>query len=332
MEFTSLMNQTDRKSFDVPEDVVAAAINVYKVYKAGNLEAVALQDISFSIREGEMLAVVGPSGSGKSTLLHALGGMISPTSGSIYWSNCGYDISKLNPNKVVELRRTFIGFVFQKENLIPHLTALQNVELSARIASLPEPKKRAERLLESVGLGKRMGFNPAMLSSGERQRMAIACALVNDPKLVLADEPTGDLDLQTGEKVLDLFKELNQETGVAFFIVTHSQQIASRASRMLEIRDGVFVGSHARGVNLKCLDETRILNLDSLSRLPIPPSLLNQLGNPKSFKASIKNGEIIMCPYHKEGVEMAISALVCVVCGKVINERRITCPDCGSVL
>jgi ABC-type lipoprotein export system ATPase subunit len=258
--------------------------------------------------------------------------MISPTSGAVYWSNCGYDISKLNPNRVVELRRTFIGFVFQKGNLIPHLTALQNVELSAQIASLPEPKERAERLLESVGLGKRMGFNPAMLSSGERQRIAIACALVNGPKLVLADEPTGDLDLTTGEKVLDLFKELNQETGVAFFIVTHSQQIASRANRMLEIRDGALVGSHASGVNLKYLDESRILNLDNLSRLPIPPSLLNQLGNPKSFKARIKNGEIIISPYHKEGVEVAISVVVCIVCGKVIKERRMTCPNCGSML
>ncbi len=326
------MKQSNHNAFDLPEDIVAAAIDIYKVYKAGNLETVALQGLSLSIREGEMLAVVGPSGSGKSTLLQALGGMIRSTAGAVYWSNCGRDISKLDQNRIIELRRTFIGFIFQKENLIPHLTALQNVELSTRIASLPKSGERAKRLLERVGLGKRVGFRPAMLSSGERQRVAIACALVNDPKLILADEPTGDLDLTTGEKVLDLFEELNQETGAAFFIVTHSQQVASRANRMLEIRDGTLVGSHARGADIKCLDGSRILNLDSLNRLSIPPYLLNELESPQSFRARVEKGEIILCPYSKEGVEAAISVVVCTVCGKVIKERRMTCPNCGSML
>ena len=326
------MKQSNHNSFDLSEEIVAAAIDLYKVYKAGNLETVALQGLSLSIREGEMLAVVGPSGSGKSTLLQALGGMIRSTAGAVYWSNCGRDISKLDQNRIIELRRTFMGFIFQKENLIPHLKALQNVELSTRIASLPESRERAKRLLERVGLGKRMGFRPAMLSSGERQRVAIACALVNDPKLILADEPTGALDLSPGEIVLVLFKELNQETGAAFFIVTHSQQVASRANRMLEIRDGALVGSHARGADIGCLDGSRILNLDSLNRLSIPPYLLNELKNPKSFKARVEKGEIILCPYSKEGVEAAISVVVCTVCGKVIKERRITCPNCGSML
>jgi ABC-type lipoprotein export system ATPase subunit len=279
-----------------------------------------------------MLAVVGASGSGKSTLLQALGGMIRPTAGSVYWSNCGRDISKLEQNRVIELRRTFIGFIFQKKNLIPHLSAIQNVELSSRISSLPNPKERAKRLLERVGLNKRMGFRPTLLSTGERQRVAIACALVNNPKLVLADEPTGDLDLATGEKVLDLFEELNRETGVAFFIVTHSQQVASKANRMLEIKDGALIGSHASGADIKYLDGSRILNLDSLRRLPIPQYLLNKIGGPHSFKAKVEKGEIILTPYSEEGVEAAISAVVCTVCGQMTRERRMTCHNCGSML
>jgi len=326
------MDMAEPSSCDLPEDIVAAAIDVYKVYKVSRIEVVALHGVSLSVHKKEILAVVGPSGSGKSTLLQALGGMIKPTAGALYWSNCGRDISKLNQNRVIQMRRSFVGFIFQKENLVSHLTAMQNVELNSRIASLPKSKERAKMLLERVGLGKRIDFRPAMLSSGERQRVAIACALINEPKLVLADEPTGDLDLTTGEKVLDLFKELNQETGVAFFIVTHSQQVASIANRMLEIRDGTLVGSHAQGADIMYLDGTRILNLDNLDRVSIPPYLLNQLGNNRSFKARVEDGEIVLCPYCKDGVETAISVVVCTACGKVIRERRINCPDCGSIL
>lgn len=317
--------------FDLPSGIVAAALNVYKIYKEGVSETVALGGISLSICEGEILAVVGPSGSGKSTLLEVLGGIIQPTSGAVYWSTCGQDISKLDPKKVAKIRRSFIGFVFQEANLLPRLTALQNVELSARIAGLPKARERAKYLLERVGLGDHMGFVPGMISSGERQRVAIASALINNPKLVLADEPTGNVDLTTGEE-LNLFRELNQETDVAFFIVTHSQQVASIANRILEIRDGVFVGSHGRGANVRDLNGSRIINLDSLSRLPIPPYILNQLGKPHRFHVRVKRGEIILTPHMKEGVDVPVSAVVCKICGKVIRERRIACPNCGSVL
>jgi len=321
-----------QNAFDLPSDVLVATLDVYKIYREGEIETVALGSISLIIREGEMLAVVGPSGSGKSTLLGVLGGMIQPTTGAVYWSACRQNISRLDPEIVVDIRRRFIGFVFQETNLIPHLSALQNVELSARIAGLSKSRDRAKYLLERVGLSDRTGFIPGMLSSGERQRVAIAGALINDPKLVLADEPTGNVDLATSEEILELFAELNQETGVGFFIVTHSQQVASRAKRVLEIRDGVIVGSHGRGVDVRDLNKSRILNLDSRGRLFIPPHLLNQLGKPNRFQARVERGEIILAPYVKEEVEAMIPFVTCRICGKVVKERRMACPKCGSTL
>lgn len=322
--------------FEPSSDVVASVQNVYKIYKIykeDGLETVALGGVSLNIHDGEILTVVGPSGSGKSTLLGVLGGVIQPTSGIVYWSACRRDISRLNPEEVIKIRRRFIGFVFQEANLLPHLTALQNVELSARIAGLPNPKERAKYLLERVGLGRCLRFFPSMLSSGERQRVAIASALVVHPKLVLADEPTGNVDLVTSEGLLELFKELNQEMGTAFLIVTHSQQVASAADRIIEIRDGVFIGLHERGADLKDLDKSRIVNLDDLGRVTIPPYILNQLGKPTRFKVRTEGGEIVLTPYIRGEAEVRVRLVVCKVCGKVIKGNEVkTCPNCGSIL
>jgi len=290
--------------FDLSSDIVIAARDLYKIYKEGEMETVALGGVSLDIKEGEMIAVVGPSGSGKSTLLGILGGMIQPTSGIVYWSAYGDDISKLNPEEVIKIRRRFIGFVFQESNLIPHLTALQNVELSGQIVGIPDVREKAKQLLERVGLSKRMRSIPAMLSMGERQRVAIASALINNPKLVLADEPTGNLDPTTSERILGLFKELNEEIGVGFFIVTHSQQVASIADRTLEIRDGVLVGLHGKNIDMKDLDRTRILSLDDRSRLTIPAYLLDQLGKPRQFRIEIKEGRIVLTPIDGKNVKV----------------------------
>jgi putative ABC transport system ATP-binding protein len=293
------------KVSELPSGVVAATLDVYKIYKTGELETVALRGVSLSISEGEMLAIVGPSGAGKSTLLGVLGGMLQPTAGAVHWSCCEGDVSKLDPERVVRIRQRFIGFVFQEGNLLPQLTARQNVELSARVAGLPNPRDRAEYLLKRVGLGDRLGFIPGMLSTGERQRVAIAGALINDPKLILADEPTGNIDVETSEEILELFKELNEETGVGFFIVTHSQQVASRARRIIEIKDGVLVGLHGEGADVRDLDRSRILNLDVHDRLSIPLHLLDQLGNPREFQVKIEKGELVLTPTSKskEGKE-----------------------------
>jgi len=300
----------DGNASNLSSDVIAAAIDIYKVYKSDGLETVALRGVSLNIYKGEMLAIIGPSGSGKSTLLGILGGMLKPTAGTIYWSDSRSDISRLSSNELIEIRRKFLGFVFQTENLIPHLTALQNVELSAKVAGLPKARDRAKYLLERVGLGNRMNFIPGMLSSGERQRVAIASALINNPKLVLADEPTGNLDLATSEVILELFRELNKETGIAFFIVTHSQQVGSWCNRTLEIRDGVLVGSHAPTFDIKNLDKSRILTLDRFGRISLPPYLLDQLNNPKRFKVKVERGEIILTPCSEERSESSASPVV----------------------
>jgi len=325
--------EPDRVIFELPSDATASVLNVYKIYKEDELETVALGGVSLTIREGEILVVVGPSGSGKTTLLGILGGIVQPTSGLVYWSTCGSDITRLNPEEVIRVRRTFLGFVFQEANLISHLTVLQNVELTRRIAGLPDPTGRARRLLERVGLGDSLGLVPGMLSTGERQRVAIASALVVDPKLVLADEPTGNVDSYTSEELLNLFKELNREIGTAFFIVTHSQQVAAVADRILEIRDGVLVGSHTRGADLKDLDKSRIVNLDDLGRITIPRYILNQLNRPRGFKVKTERGEIVLTPYTERRERVKMPILVCRVCGTLIKDQKInTCPKCRSIL
>jgi ABC-type lipoprotein export system ATPase subunit len=277
------------------KDVVAAAQDIYKIYQTEQLETVALRGVSLDIRQGEILAVIGPAGSGKSTLLGVFGGMIKPTSGEMYWEPRG-GISSLHPNEIIKIRRRFIGFVFQEENLIPHLTALQNIELSTRVAGLAQSRERSITLLRRMGLKHRLDFFPPMLSSGERQRVAIASALINNPQLVLADEPTGNVDEATSRDILELIRELNRETGTAFLIVTHSQRVASQAHEIFEIRDGMISGSHSGEVELRNLGKTRLLNLDDRGRVPLPLELLDTLHNPRRFRVNLENGKIVLTP------------------------------------
>jgi ABC-type lipoprotein export system ATPase subunit len=328
-----IKEKTGSNTLSLSSDVLAALIDVYKVYKNGGLETVALRGVSLEIHKGEILAIVGPSGSGKSTLIKILGGMLKPTAGSVYWSNCDFDISRLSSNEILKIRKKFMGFIFQTVNLnlIPYLTILQNVELSAKIAGLPKSRERAERLLEKVGLGNCIRFIPGMLSSGERQRAAIASALVADPSLVLMDEPTGNLDPATSETILDLLKECNQETGTAFLIVTHSQQVASIANRILEIRDGILVGSHFSTLNIKELDKSRILTLDRFGRIYLPSYLLSDLNNPKKFRVERYGAKIILTPCTEE-TKAEVSNTICRVCGRFIKKKTRNCPNCGSPL
>lgn len=221
---------------------IVTAQNVTKIYPMGKVHVTALDDVSFAIAESEFVAIMGPSGSGKSTLMNLIGCLDKPTSGTI--SINGTDVSRLSDRQLARLRGSHIGFVFQTFNLIPRIDALANVMLPMTFAGKLSPKERrarAQQLLESVGLGERLHHLPSELSGGERQRVAIARALANDPKILLADEPTGNLDTKTGKTILDLFVELNK-AGRTIIVVTHDATVASYARRIVRLLDGKIVG------------------------------------------------------------------------------------------
>jgi len=211
-----------------------------KTYRMGKVLVPALQGITFDVAEGEFVAVFGPSGSGKSTLLHVLGGLDKPDEGEV--SVDGISFSTLNDNALAEVRLRKIGFVFQFFNLLPRLTAVRNVELPLTLADLSEKEsiKKAEDMLKLVGLEDRMNHRPSEMSGGEQQRIAIARALINDPKIVLADEPTGNLDTTTGGEIIQLMKRLNKEQGQTFVVVTHDPAIAETVDRILYLKDGTI--------------------------------------------------------------------------------------------
>ncbi|HEX9262028.1 MAG TPA: ABC transporter ATP-binding protein [Candidatus Bathyarchaeia archaeon] len=204
----------------------------------GKIPVEALRGVNLRVERGEFLAILGPSGSGKSTMLNLIGALDKPTSGTLLID--GVDVSKLNDNQLADLRRK-VGFVFQFFNLIPRFRATDNVELSMSIAntSRTDRKKHAEELLETVGLKDRMNHKPAELSGGQQQRVAIARALANNPRFLLLDEPTGNIDSKTAHEVLELVKSLN-EKGVTIIMVTHDQHLAREAKRTVQMIDGVI--------------------------------------------------------------------------------------------
>ena len=218
--------------------------SLIKTYQLGENQILALNGIDLQIEEGEMVAVTGPSGSGKSTLMHILGCLDRPDSGTYILA--GEDVSELSLNRLAEIRNRRIGFVFQSFNLLPRLNALENVELSLLYAGASEAKDRARKALQIVGLRGRIYHEPSQLSGGELQRVAIARAVVTNPAIILADEPTGNLDTETGEEILSIFEELNAN-GRTIIIVTHEPAIAKRCLRQFHIRDGRIIGQKGRG-------------------------------------------------------------------------------------
>ena len=215
--------------------------NIKKIYKTGDIEFEALRGISFIIKDGEFVAIMGPSGSGKSTLMHILGGLDNPTSGTYFLD--GRDVSTLTDDELADIRKDKIGFVFQSFNLLPRTTVLRNVMLPLVYDGI-EPKEREERAKKALflaGLDEGHFLNLSnQLSGGQIQRVAIARALVNNPSLILADEPTGNLDSKTSEIVLGTFQKLNKELGRTIILITHEQDIAEHADRILFIRDGLL--------------------------------------------------------------------------------------------
>lgn len=212
---------------------------IYKEYDQGKIKVPALNDVNFSMEEGEYTAIMGPSGSGKTTLMNIIGCLDKPTKGTYLID--GVDIKSCSENEMSDLRLHKIGFVFQSFHLMPKETALQNVEMPLKYAKVPKKQRRemALKALERVGLADRVNFRPNQLSGGQMQRVAIARAIVNNPRLLLADEPTGALDSRSGSQIMDLFQSLNEE-GVTVLMITHDSDIAAHARRVVTIRDGIL--------------------------------------------------------------------------------------------
>jgi len=219
-------------------EVVIRAVDLTRTFRVGEATVEALRGVDLEVTRGQFVALVGPSGSGKSTLLNLVGGLDRPTEGEL-WVN-GVEISASKEKALTEHRRRRVGFVFQSFNLLPRLTALENVALPLMFVGVPEPERldRATILLAQVGLEDRTGHRPTQLSGGEQQRVAIARALVGQPAIILADEPTGNIDSATGGEIMDLLRHLNREQGVTLLLVTHDPEAAAFADRVIQLRDG----------------------------------------------------------------------------------------------
>ena len=222
------------------DNSVVKISEVKKTYFMGKVEVRALQGINLNVERGEFVSIMGPSGCGKSTLMHIVGCLDRPSSGHVLLDEV--DVDELNDNALAEIRNKKVGFVFQTFNLLPKLNAMENVELPLIYAGigLEERRKKAAELLEIVGLKDRMFHKPSELSGGQSQRVAVARSLANDPSILLADEPTGNLDSKSGDEIIHLFTELNQR-GITMIIVTHDQEIASHSKRIVRLKDGLVV-------------------------------------------------------------------------------------------
>ena len=264
--------------------------NLVKIYKTGDIEVVALQGLDLEVADSELMAIIGNSGSGKSTLLNIVGGLDKPSAGKI--SVAGKDLLRFDDNDLIAYRRDTVGFVWQNNarNLIPYLSALENVEVPMAIAGRRNRRGRARELLELVGLSHRLRSKVTELSGGEQQRVAIAIGLANEPKLLLADEPTGNVDTQAAKVVFQVFREINERLGVTIVVVTHDRRIARAVDRFVAIRDGrtssEFVRRRAYSAEFEELAthpeddgyHEELAVIDRVGRLQIPRELLEAAG------------------------------------------------------
>ena len=281
--------------------------NLVKIYKTKEIEVLALQGLELRIDEGELMAIIGNSGSGKSTFLNMIGGLDRPSAGKLFVD--GKDLFKLSDRELVDYKRKTVGFVWQNNarNLVPYLTAWQNVQMPMLFDKGAQKKQRALELLELVGMGHKKNSKLAQLSGGEQQRVAVAIALANHPKLLLADEPTGSVDAKTGAFILDALRQINREMGVTIVIVTHDQTLAKKVNRVVAIRDGKIASERVmkqsylnRLQDIDAFTEVKEVQdeyaiLDRAGRLQIPRDMLDKLevsGN--RLKVEVHDGKIIL--------------------------------------
>ena len=290
--------------------------NLVKIYKTKDIEVLALQGLELRIDKGELLAIVGNSGSGKSTFLNLLGGLDRPSAGKLLVD--GKDLFKLSEKELVEYKRNTVGFVWQNNarNMLPYLTAWQNVQMPMLFDSGKKKKERALELLEMVGMSHRKDHRLDQMSGGEQQRVAIAIALANDPKILLADEPTGAVDAKTGAYILDVLRSINETTGITTVIVTHDRQLTKKVNRVVSIRDGKLSSERVMKQSYRdrlseisaFTEESEVQDeftvLDRAGRLQIPREYLEQLqlqGN--KVRVEYKDGKIIIeNPDHQEEI------------------------------
>ncbi len=276
--------------------------DLFKIYKIADLEVVALRGLDLKVKLGELMAIVGASGSGKTTLLNILGGLDIPTAGRVIVGK--RDLLKMSSRDLVTYRRRDVGFVWQQVggNLIPYLSALQNAELPLILLGWPQRKRRrrAEEMLEAVGLAARLRYRPDRLSGGEQQRVAIAVALANNPPLLLADEPTGELDSQTAESIFDVFRSLNEAYGVTIVIVTHDIRITDEVERVVTIRDGRTSLEAIREPRFPDAGPGRILDefvvLDKAGRLQLPKDYIEKLNLKGRVRVLLADDHITVWP------------------------------------
>ena len=293
------MTYANREAYIVCEDL-------FKIYKVADLEVVALRGLDLNVQRSEVVAIVGASGSGKSTLLNILAGYDTPSAGRV--SVGDKDLLRMTPNETELYRRDEVGFIWQQtsRNMFPYLTAVENVALPMMLTftSPSERRRRAEELLELVGLGHRMGHTPEKLSGGEQQRVAIAVALANHPPLLLADEPTGELDDNTAAEILDLFGEINRELSTTILIVTHDPDIAYKVGRVVMIRDGKMATEVRRRVTFQRLSGSvatdqpleEFILVDGSGRVQIPRDIIDRLKIGERARIDAVDGMVTLTP------------------------------------
>ena len=296
------------KNADADKDMICCE-NLVKIYKTGDMEVMALQGLDLTVKQGEMLAVIGNSGSGKSTFLNMVGGLAKPSAGRLLVD--GKDLFKMKEKELVEYKQKTVGFVWQNNarNLFPYLSALENVNMPMMLRKGKEknPDKRALMLLDMVGMKDKADRKLHQLSGGEQQRVAIAIALANEPKILLADEPTGSVDVATAAQILDVFRRLNEELGLTIVIVTHDLALAGKVSRVVRIRDGKI--SSEQLVKTSYADKLKEIGslediqdtheefaiIDRNNRIQLPAEYVEELGIKNGYvKVTMEDGKIIL--------------------------------------